>query len=56
MVDELADGRPIPLPEAFNSQDREPPHFPFVGGSTMLARVRGLVNLVADYLSDARER
>lgn len=55
-MDEPADGRLMRLLKAFSPQDREPLRLLFVGGSTMPARVRMLVNLVADYLSDAPER
>jgi DNA-binding transcriptional LysR family regulator len=50
--DELADGRLIPLLEAFNPQDREPLHLLFVGGSTMPARVRVLIDFLAERLGD----
>lgn len=50
--DELADGRLVPLLEAFNPQDREPLHLLFVGGSTMPARVRALIDFLAERLGD----
>ncbi len=49
-MDEVADGRLIPLLERFNPQDREPLHLLFVGGSTMPARVRALIDFLADRL------
>jgi DNA-binding transcriptional LysR family regulator len=52
VVDELADGRLVPLLEAFNPQDREPLHLLFVGGSTTPARVRVLVDFLAERLGD----
>ncbi len=52
VVDELANGRLVPLLEAFNPQDREPLHLLFVGGSTTPARVRVLVDFLAERLGD----
>ncbi|WP_437441197.1 LysR family transcriptional regulator [Sphingomonas morindae] len=46
--DDLASGRLVPLLEEFNPQDREPLHALFVGGSTMPARVRVLVDFIAE--------
>lgn len=51
--DHLADGRLVPLLEAFNPQDREAIHAVFVGGPTMPARVRVLVDFLADNLRSA---
>lgn len=51
--DELAAGRLIPLLEAFNPQDREPLHLVFVGGSTMPARVRVLIDFLAERLGES---
>lgn len=52
VVDQLADGRLVPLLEAFNLQDREPLHLLFVGGLTTPARVRVLVDFLAERLGD----
>lgn len=50
--DELASGRLVPLLEAFNPQDRENIHAVFIGGPTMPARVRALVDFLADRMRD----
>ena len=50
--DKLADGRLVPLLEPFNPQDREPLHLLFVGGSTIPARVRVLIDFLAERLGD----
>ncbi|PWS22034.1 LysR family transcriptional regulator, partial [Enterococcus faecium] len=50
--DELADGRLVPLLEPVNPQDREPLHLLFVGGSTIPARVRVLIDFLAERLGD----
>jgi len=47
---ELAAGRLVPLLEAFNPLDREAIHAVFVGGPTMPARVRVLVDFLAEKL------
>ncbi len=46
----LAVGRLVPLLEAFNPRDREAIHALFVGGSAMPARVRVLVDFLAEKL------
>ena len=51
----LADGRLVPLLDAFNPQDREAIHAVFVGGPTMPARVRVLVDFLADNLRGAAD-
>jgi DNA-binding transcriptional LysR family regulator len=48
--DDLAAGRLVPLLEEFNPQDREAIHAVFVGGPTMPARVRVLVDFLAEKL------
>lgn len=52
VIEELADGQLVPLLEAFNPQDREPLHLLFVGGSTMPARVRVLIDFLAERLGE----
>ncbi|MFJ6025388.1 LysR family transcriptional regulator [Brevundimonas sp. NPDC092305] len=52
VVDHLAAGRLIPLLEAFNPGDREAIHAVFVGGANMPARVRVLVDFLAERLGD----
>ena len=47
---ELAAGRLVPLLQAFNPLDREAIHAVFVGGPTMPARVRVLVDFLAEKL------
>ena len=46
--EELAAGRLVPLLEAFNPQDREAIHAVFVGGAAMPARIRALVDFLAE--------
>ncbi len=46
--EELASGRLVPLLEDFNPQDRESIHAVFVGGATMPARLRVLVDFLAE--------
>lgn len=53
--DDLASGRLVPLLEAYNPQDREPLHLLFVGGSTMPARVRAMVDFLAERLGRGDE-
>ncbi|MGU3543031.1 LysR family transcriptional regulator [Methylobacterium sp. A52T] len=48
IADELASGRLVPLLEPFNPQDREAIHAVFVGGPAMPARVRVLVDFLAE--------
>lgn len=48
--DELASGQLVPLLEAYNPQDREAIHAVFVGGAAMPARVRVLVDFLAEKL------
>ena len=50
IVDELAAGRLVPLLEAFNPGDREAIHAVFVGGGAMPARVRVLVDFLAEHM------
>lgn len=50
IVDDLADGRLVPILEAFNPGDVEPIHAVFVGGETMPARVRVFVDYIAESL------
>lgn len=50
VMDDLASGRLVPLLEAFNPQDREPLHLVFMGGSTMPARVRAVIDFLAERL------
>lgn len=47
---ELADGRLLPLLEDFNPRDREAIHAVFIGGTNMPARVRVLVDFLAEKL------
>ncbi|MCJ2085751.1 LysR family transcriptional regulator [Methylobacterium sp. E-005] len=46
--DDLAAGRLVPLLEPFNPQDREAIHAVFVGGPAMPARVRVLIDFLAE--------
>ncbi|MCF4124543.1 LysR family transcriptional regulator [Methylobacterium sp. SyP6R] len=46
--EEVASGRLVPLLEAYNPQDRESIHAVFVGGATVPARVRVLVDFLAE--------
>ncbi|KMO30068.1 LysR family transcriptional regulator [Methylobacterium aquaticum] len=46
--EDLAAGRLVPLLEAYNPQDRESIHAVFVGGATVPARVRVLVDFLAE--------
>lgn len=48
--DEIAAGRLVPLLEEYNPQDRESIHAVFVGGATMPARIRVLVDFLAEHL------
>lgn len=48
--DDLAAGRLLPLLGAYNPQDREAIHAVFVGGAAMPARVRVLVDFLAERL------
>lgn len=48
--DDLANGRLVPLLEEFNPQDREAIHAVFIGGANMPARVRVLVDFLAEKL------
>jgi len=50
ITEDLAAGRLVPLLEAFNPQDREAIHAVFVGGPTMPARVRVVVDFLAETL------
>ncbi|MCJ2094348.1 LysR family transcriptional regulator [Methylobacterium sp. J-072] len=50
IADDLAAGRLMPLLEPFNPQDREAIHAVFVGGPAMPARVRVLVDFLAERL------
>lgn len=52
ITEEIAAGRLVPLLEAFNPQDREAIHAVFVGGPAMPARIR----VVVDFLADAMRR
>ena len=52
VVDQLASGRLVPLLEAFNPGDRETIHAVFVGGAQTPARVRVLVDYLAERLGD----
>jgi DNA-binding transcriptional LysR family regulator len=47
---DLASGRLVPLLEEFNPQDREAIHAVFIGGANMPARVRVLVDFLAEKL------
>lgn len=51
--DEIAAGRLVPLLEEYNPQDRESIHAVFVGGATMPARIRVLVDFLAEHLRPA---
>lgn len=46
--EELASGRLVPLLDAFNPQDRESIHAVFVGGADMPARLRVLIDFLAE--------
>jgi DNA-binding transcriptional LysR family regulator len=46
--EDLAAGRLVPLLEAYNPQDREAIHAVFVGGPAMPARIRVLVDFLAE--------
>jgi DNA-binding transcriptional LysR family regulator len=48
IAEDLAAGRLVPLLEPFNPQDREAIHAVFVGGPAMPARVRVLVDFLAE--------
>lgn len=48
--DMLADGRLVPLLEDFNPRDREAIHAVFIGGANMPARVRAVVDFLAEKL------
>ncbi|MCW5692450.1 MAG: LysR family transcriptional regulator [Pseudolabrys sp.] len=48
--DMLADGRLMPLLEDFNPRDREAIHAVFIGGANMPARVRAVVDFLAEKL------
>lgn len=50
VADELADGRLVPLLEAYNPGDIEVIHAVFVGGANTPARVRAFVDFLADRL------
>lgn len=50
-VDDIREGRLIPLLEAFNPGDREPIHAVFVGGANMPARVRVFVDFLTERLA-----
>lgn len=52
VVDEVAAGRLVPVLEAFNPGDRETIHAVFVGGANTPARVRVLVDWLAERLGD----
>lgn len=49
--EDLAAGRLVPLLEAYNPQDREAIHAVFVGGPAMPARIRVLVDFLAERMS-----
>jgi len=53
--DAIAEGRLIPLLEAFNPGDREVFHAVFVGGANMPARVRVFVDYLVERMSTKRE-
>jgi DNA-binding transcriptional LysR family regulator len=55
VVDEIADGRLVPLLEDFNPGDVELIHAIFVGGANTPARVRVFVDFLAAELGDRRE-
>jgi len=50
-VDDIREGRLVPLLEAFNPGDREPIHAVFVGGANMPARVRVFVDYLTERLA-----
>ena len=50
-VDDIREGRLVPLLEAFNPGDREPIHAVFVGGANMPARVRVFVDFLTERLA-----
>ncbi|WP_082503670.1 LysR family transcriptional regulator [Methylobacterium sp. Leaf117] len=50
IVDDLASGRLVPLLEPYNPQDREAIHAVFVGGAAMPARIRVLIDFLAEML------
>jgi DNA-binding transcriptional LysR family regulator len=50
-VDDIREGRLVPLLEAFNPGDREAIHAVFVGGANTPARVRVFVDYLAEQLS-----
>lgn len=50
IIEDLAAGRLVPLLEAFNPGDREAIHAVFVGGGAMPARVRVLVDFLAEHM------
>jgi DNA-binding transcriptional LysR family regulator len=50
VADEIADGRLVPVLEAFNPGDVEAIHAVFVGGANMPARVRAFVDFLAERL------
>jgi DNA-binding transcriptional LysR family regulator len=52
--EELASGRLVTLLDEYNPQDREAIHAVFVGGSAMPARVRVLVDYLAERLGSKR--
>lgn len=51
--EEIAAGRLVPLLEEYNPQDRESIHAVFLGGATMPARIRVLVDFLAEHLRPA---
>lgn len=51
VVDEIADGRLVPLLEEFNPGDVEAIHAVFVGGANTPARVRAFVDFLAERLA-----
>lgn len=53
IAEDLAEGRLVPLLEAFNPQDREAIHAVFVGGPAMPRRIRVLVDFLAEALREA---
>lgn len=50
-MDDIREGRLVPLLEAFNPGDREPIHAVFVGGANMPARVRVFVDFLTERLA-----
>lgn len=54
VADAVADGRLVPLLQAFNPGDREEIHAVFVGGTNMPARVRVFVDYLAECLGPDR--